>query len=111
MKLSEAQIDKIFEEAKDQSDYIVGIYRLVFPDWDDIEAVNGWPTISKKTSEYIFDKAMEFDAKHHPDVIMGGMWMNNGFSTLDGEHLALWEVDITTAKVTYKQEKEKKNGN
>ena len=78
------------------------IYRLVFPRWDDIEAIEKWPTVNPFTWKAICRMAMDFDKIHHPDVVNGGLWMNNGFSTVDGSALRDWHVSLEGVKVTYK---------
>jgi len=74
-------IDKIFAEAKHQQDYLMGLYRTVFADFDKIAKLNGYPSISEPTVNYIWEKAIAFDKRVHPDVLAGGLWMNNGFSS------------------------------
>lgn len=82
-ELTKQQIDTIFDEAEHQADYVIALYRCAFPNWDDIEKVNGYPSISKATNEYIFKKAIEFDKVNHPQVLNGGLWLNNGFKTVE----------------------------
>lgn len=75
-------IDKIFEEAEHQSDYVIALYKIAYPSlWDMISKVNGWPRVSIATHEYLFQKAIAFDIVHHPRVQAGGAWMNNGFGS------------------------------
>ena len=92
-------IDQIFDDAEHQGDYVVALYKIVYPSsWDMITKVNGWPSVSKVTNEYLFQKAIKFDKEHHPDVIAGGAWLSNGFGTKDD--MKDWVVtpcDITIA--------------
>lgn len=92
MTLDKEKVDLLFEEEKDQADVLVKLYKMVYPDWDRIEKINGFPTISKETNEYIFDKFFAFDKKYHGEVFMGGLWLNNGFSSLEGQDLSFMEV-------------------
>lgn len=78
--LSKKNIDKVFLEAEDQYDVLIGLYKLVYPELEMIKGVEGHPKINKELNIYIFDKAITFDKIHHPDVMAGGMWMNRGFS-------------------------------
>ena len=90
--LTREQIDQIFAEAEKQWDYIVALYKLALEPavmWDDIVKVYGYPVVSDATNKYIFEKAIAFDAKHHPKVLSGGGWMNNGFGT---EPMSDWTV-------------------
>jgi hypothetical protein len=92
MPLTKAAINEVFEDAEHQGEYTIGLYKLAYPTlWDRVLKVNGYPSISKVTAEYIMGKAMEFDKEHHPKVMCGGLWLNNGFSTLD-ETVPDWVV-------------------
>lgn len=92
--LPKKKIDEIFEAANDQAEYTVELYKAVYGDqWDDIEEVIDHPIITEETNLYIMRKAMDFDKKHHPDVLPGGCWMNRGFSSFNvPESLDLWQV-------------------
>lgn len=91
VKLTESAIRAVFGSAKCQADYVNGLYRLLFPDYDAIEYVNGHPKCSKELSELVFGLAIEWDRKHaiatgkmrcgEPTFMPGGAWMNYGFST------------------------------
>ncbi len=80
-------IDNFFseEEKSDtphQSNVIMKLYKAVIPvDWDRIEKLTGYPMCNETMTNYLFKKFMEFDLKHHPEVLSGGAWMNNGFDT------------------------------
>ena len=89
--LTQEVIDKIFEDAEDQCQYFVALYRAIYPNWDNIQSVPEWPQISEPTANYIMQKAIGFDKVHHPNVINGGLWMNKGFS-VDPEMTKLWKV-------------------
>ena len=103
MELTAEQIDQVFEGKKNQHDVFIDIYKLVYPDWDNIERIKGYPTVGKALSDYIWSEFMKFDTIHHPDVVSGGLWMNQGFSTSD--KLGAWEVDLSTAKFYEKRRK------
>lgn len=45
---------------------------------------------------------MKFDQEHHPDVMNGGLWMNNGFSSDHDEKMGDWEVDLTNMQPVYR---------
>ena len=79
IELPQDIIDEIFEEAESQTDYTVGLYRAVVPEWEKIANMNHVPVVSEATSEYLFKKAIEFDQEKHPHVVNGGQWMNVGF--------------------------------
>jgi len=97
----------LFENNSHQLEVLIGLYRLVYPNYEQISTIDGWPTINRKTWMTIAGMFREFDIKHHPEVMSGGCWMNTGFSTLEAaEDLKDWEVDKSTCKVILKNIKE-----
>lgn len=94
-------IDAIFEAHDHQADVCEALYRLAFPDWDEIKSTDGWPGVGKEAGLYIIQKFIAFDRKHHPAVLNGGLWMNRGFSTYDGAVMGLgpWELSTDNCKV------------
>ena len=44
LTLSKKAIEGLFEQCTHQNDVIVGIYKMVFPDWDNIENYTEWLT-------------------------------------------------------------------
>jgi hypothetical protein len=103
VSLPKETIDQVFAEAEHQADYLFGLYRAVYPNWDQIEKVHGWPTITKHTWHYICDLAMAFDKEHHPSVMAGGLWMNNGFrsvSTEEDETFGVENWQVVPARFT-----------
>jgi hypothetical protein len=90
--LNKEQIDAIFTSSNHQSEVCIALYRLAFSDWDQLKSIEGWPGIGKEAGLYITRRFMEFDRKHHPDVLNGGLWMNKGFSAHDGARLGPWEL-------------------
>ena len=97
--ITKEQVKEIMEASSHQQDVVVGLYKLVMPEWENIKQVHGWPTISGETWEYISREFMEFDRKHHPSVMSGGLWMNNGFSTVKGKDLEFGQVDMSTCEI------------
>lgn len=101
MILTKEQVDEIFEKNSHQSDVTIALYALVVPNWNDVAQMNGYPTVGKELSDYIWKKFIRFDQKNHPNVMAGGMWMNNGFSSVDNEKLQDWEVQVN-CEIEYK---------
>lgn len=109
--LTKEEIDAIFEKYDHQQNVCIALYKLVYPDWDKIKQVVGWPKAGKAVSEYLMQQFIRFDRKHHRgrrkgDVrdrgcVAGGLWLSSGFSTLDTEHLYPWEVE--RAPVIYEE--------
>jgi hypothetical protein len=92
MKITKKQIDNIFEFADDQSIAWLMLYELVYPNWNEINKLDGYPQVNEFTNEYIMSKFIELDKKYHPDVISGGLWLNLGFSSLNTHTLPDWEI-------------------
>lgn len=92
VKITKEEIDEIFKNAREQADYLIELYKKVFPNWDNIEKVEDFPKAGKEINNYIMGKAIAYDREHHPDVLNGGLWMNNGFSGLDSKNVDDWEV-------------------
>ena len=92
VKLTKETIDEIFKKANEQADYVINLYKLAFPKWDDIKHVDGYPKVSKTTSEYLFEKAIIFDREKHPNVMNGGLWLDKGFAL--NEEVKDWEVSL-----------------
>ena len=101
-KMTEKMIDECFDGKTTQADVIVSIYRIVFPRWDEIKKIDGWPRVNKRTWGYICTKFFAFDKAHHPNVMAGGAWMNSGFGSDDS--LPNWKVSMDGVSVTYKTE-------
>jgi hypothetical protein len=92
MKLKKKDVALLFSVYEHQADILIHLYRMVFPNWDDIERMDGWPKVNKATSRWIWDKFVAFDKVYHPDVMNGGAWFNSGFSCQESEGLKNWEV-------------------
>ena len=101
IQLSKKQIDDCFEGKTHQSEVMLDIYKLVFPDWDKIAKLEGWPKIGTVGGKYIAQKFMDFDREHHRGVLRGGLWLNNGFSTFENEGLGDFEVSIDKVHIMY----------
>lgn len=106
--LTKEIIDAFFDkedkaEKPHQSNVIMSLYKYVIPiKWDKIERLNGYPICNETMTNYLFKKFMTFDRKHHPDVVSGGAWMNNGFGT--DKTLQDDIVIVDEAIIIYKQE-------
>lgn len=92
-----AYIRKLFEKHDHQSDALIDIYKMVFPDWDRIEKIEGHPETGKSFWKFIFNQFNELDQKYHPTVFPGGLWFNTGFSS--NENLDPWELSFENCLV------------
>ena len=93
IKLDKEKVDKLFETCTHQEDVAVELYRIVYPNWDNIKSIDGYPYINKETGSYLMKKFIEFDQLHHPTVINGGLWLNKGFSSHGEKQLDDWMID------------------
>tara|TARA_R110000868_G_scaffold188768_3_gene431541 strand:+ start:7155 stop:7520 length:366 start_codon:yes stop_codon:yes gene_type:complete len=115
-KLDWSAIRALAASSTHQSALVEGLYAMALPvPWDQVERVKGYPKANKKTCDALIRVCFNFDLKHHPNVMPGGAWMNNGFSALDSDHLAddFVEVDedILVLKEQSPEEKKEVIGN
>lgn len=101
-KLKE-RILEVFTQNTDQHYAIVGVYRLVIPDWDEIEKLVGYPEAGMELSLFICRRFQEFDREHHPNFMPGGAWLNWGFST--NHDLAPWAICVRNCTAIFLPEK------
>lgn len=90
MQIKKQDILNVFENAEDQIEALIGLNKLVYPDFDEIKRVNGFIKIGEKADLFISESFVEFDKQKHPEVMAGGMWMCFGFS-VDGS-IDDWEI-------------------
>ena len=88
-KISPQQVDAAMK-ADNQYDAFIAVYRLVYPNWDRIASLDGWPTAGAEVSTYVHAAFIAFDKVHHPEVMAGGLWFNRGWST--DKNLPPWSV-------------------
>ena len=91
-------IKAIFQKHDHQKKVLTDIYKLVFPDWDQIKMIEGYPEAGFELWKYIWNLFIEFDRKHHPNCFKGGAWMNTGFSA--NKDLSLWAISFSNCEVT-----------
>lgn len=89
--------------ADHQQEAFLNLYKMVFPDWDTIEQIDGWPTTNKKTAETIMSWFIKYDKEHHPKVLAGGLWMNSGWGTEYDVELDDFVV-LVSCEVIYKED-------
>ena len=90
-------IEAIFKKHTHQTDVLVEIYKMVFPDWDRIEKIEGHPEAGHALWKFICSQFIEFDHKYHPKVFKGGIWLNTGFSS--NGNLEPWQISFDNCKV------------
>jgi hypothetical protein len=93
MMLDPKKVTALFETETHHADVLVEIFKMIYPEWDSIAKIDGYPRCSRETNRELMRLFIEFDNKHHPGCIRGGAWMNYGFSTApESSALQLWEV-------------------
>lgn len=102
-RMTEAAVKACFENQTHQGAVLLALCRLVLPDWDNIDRVDGWPSVNDRTWKAIARLFMDFDKVHHPNVMAGGGWLNSGFSTMHGTKLRDWEVSSQSIEIRWKE--------
>ena len=93
-------INVVFEAYDHQSDILIDLYKMIFPDWDRIEKIKASPEAGHDLWKFICKQFIEFDSKHHPKVFKGGAWLNSGFSS--NGNLDPWEINFENSRVIMK---------
>lgn len=94
-----SSIIAIFEKSDHQEQVLIGLYRMVFPDWDQIAKINGYPEAGDDLWKFICRLFQKFDQDHHPDCMPGGAWMNTGFSV--NHNLEGWGISFENCQLEY----------
>ena len=102
MILDKQKVDEAFDTCLTQGEIFTKLYKLVFPDWDRIKCIDGYPEVSRETNDYLFKRFIRFDSLNHPTVISGGLWMNQGFSSYENNVTKDWVVSTDNCVVGYK---------
>lgn len=101
IKLDKKAVEQLFEDNNHQVDVLIGIYKMIFPQWGHIASVEGWPRINRSTWLAISRLFMWFDQKYHSNVVSGGLWLNHGFSCQGEPVLADWYVDVGAVTIKW----------
>lgn len=102
IKLDIEKVEELFIQYDNQYEVLLAIYKMVMPDWDDLESINGSPKVSLATWQEICSLFIDFDKKHHPEVLAGGIWMNSGFSV--DYNMEDGVVDLSSIIKTFKED-------
>ena len=98
-KKLEYRLQEIFEQAEHQDAALIGLYKMLIPDWEKIERLEGYPVVGRGLWQYIGNLFINFDQRHHPQVFNGGLWLNQGFSSSD--EIGPWEISMDRCNVIY----------
>jgi len=93
-------IAAIFEKHDHQTDVLIDLYKMILPDWDSIEKIDGRPEVGKDFWKFICNKFIDFDCKYHPKVFNGGIWLNTGFSA--DTNLKPWDINFDNCQIVMK---------
>ncbi len=104
LKTLKEHIKAIFDKYQHQEEVLIDLYKMVLPDWDQIDKVEGFPAAGYDLWQFICLCFQNFDRRNHPDVMPGGAWMNSGFSV--NRELSPWEIGFKKCSVVYKDERE-----
>ncbi len=99
-KILKEQIKTLFQKNDHQQKVLMDLYKLVFPDWDQIESIDGHPEVNEDLWKFICRLFQEFDCLHHPVCLPGGAWMNWGF--IANKELSAFEIHLNHCRVTMK---------
>ena len=90
---------EIFEKAEHQERALIELYRMVIPDWDRLERLEGFPVVGQEMWKYICQLFIDLDQRLHPEIFNGGLWINAGFSC-SGD-LGPWEISMDRCRFIY----------
>jgi len=93
------QLQKIFDESDHQNSVLIELYKMLFPDWEKIKKIQGFPEVGQGLWDYIFNLFVEFDGKHHPKRVKGGTWIIHGFRS--NCELDPWQINLKNCKIIY----------
>ena len=99
METFQHRLQEIFEQADHQEAFLIGLYKMLFPDWDRIERLEGYPVVGRGMWQYIANLFVDFDQRRHPQLFNGGLWLNTGFSS--SEDLEPWAINLSQCNVIY----------
>lgn len=96
--LDKDAVIEVFATRVIQEDVLIDLFKMVYPDWDLIDKIQGYPVCNKWTSKRLTSMFMDFDREHHSHIMPGGLWMNFGFTSIpyefcpEPDRLADWQV-------------------
>jgi hypothetical protein len=93
------RLQEIFEKAEHQERALIELYRMVIPDWERLERLEGFPVVGQEMWQYICRLFVDYDQRKHPQVLNGGLWVHAGFSS-SGD-LAPWEISMDRCHFIY----------
>ncbi|WP_020586343.1 hypothetical protein [Desulfobacter curvatus] len=98
-KKLEHRLQDLFEQAEHQEAALISLYKMLIPDWERIERLEGHPIVGRGLWQYIGNLFIDFDQRNHPQIFNGGLWLNQGFSSSD--EIGPWEISMDQCNVIY----------
>jgi len=93
------RLQEIFEKAEHQERALIELYRMVIPDWERLERLEGFPVVGQEMWQYICQLFIDLDQRLHPEIFNGGLWINAGFSS--SADLEPWEISMDRCRFIY----------
>jgi hypothetical protein len=87
--LPEKDIHRLRDHAASENDFLLALYRFVFPEFDQMTKVDR-PSVSEPTATLICQLFLTYPET--PGVLLGGLWLNYGFDVDEG--MPNWEVRV-----------------
>ena len=79
LQLPQETIESFINDAETEVDAALALYKHVYPNWDDMQDIDGYPSVSETTGKFIMNALQE---KFGKGKALLGVWFNKGFSTL-----------------------------
>ena len=91
MELKKEKILEIINQSKDPGEALIGLYQTVFPDWEKIKKIHGWPRVGQDAFNLI---AVQFKKKFGIESLL--LLINKGFGMLErpGYDVSLEDVEV-----------------
>lgn len=96
-ELTKDTINEVLKDCKTGVDGLLGLYEAVIPNWNKVTEVGHFPTMNKKTTNFVVDSLMNLEP--HRKSSVGMLWVNNGFGQNEG--LKDWRVEYDMDKIQY----------
>ena len=62
------RLQEIFEKAEHQGAVLIGLYKMLIPEWDRIHRLEGFPVVGRGLWQYIANLFIHYDQEHHSQV-------------------------------------------
>jgi hypothetical protein len=107
VRLDKEAVKTAVTGAQSESDAVVAVFRQVYPNFDAITSVDGYPKCNEKTWKEICQWFMDLTGRlnrarrYDKQVMPGSIWMNYGFSANGSDCEALKDWHVLPAPVRY----------